>query len=106
MFQAQAIFKILTFTTCFRIGGIQKCHSNRTKKLKLLSHACRITHVNVIVQILASQLHFLGNNNVELAAVLPILWPVNCIDVGGHAIFFYHSYLDGNDQARPTEPGE
>ena len=82
MFQTQAIFKILTFTTCLRIGCIQKA-------TQLLSHACRITHVNVIVQILASQLHFLGNNNAELAAVPPILWPVNCIDVGGHAIQFF-----------------
>ena len=36
-----------------------------------------------IVQVLASQLHFLANRNAGLA-ILPLLWPVNCIKIGGH----------------------
>ena len=34
-------------------------------------------------QVLASQLHFLANKNACLT-VPPLLWPVNCIDIGGH----------------------
>ena len=34
-------------------------------------------------QVLASQLPFLANKNAELA-VPPLLWPVNCIKIGGH----------------------
>ena len=36
-----------------------------------------------IMQVLASQLPFLANRNAELA-VPPLLWPVNCIKIGGH----------------------
>ena len=36
-----------------------------------------------IMQVLASQLHFLANRNAELA-VPPLFWPVNCIKIGGH----------------------
>ena len=36
-----------------------------------------------IVQVLASQLHFLANRNAGLA-ILPLLWPVNCIKIGGY----------------------
>ena len=36
-----------------------------------------------IVQVLASQLHFLANKNAELATQ-PLFWPVNCIKIGGH----------------------
>ena len=36
-----------------------------------------------IMQVLASQLPFLANRNAELA-VPPLLWPVNCITIGGH----------------------
>ena len=36
-----------------------------------------------IVQVLASQLHFLANRNTGLA-ILPLLWPVNCIKIGRH----------------------
>ena len=36
-----------------------------------------------IMQVLASQLHFLANRNAELA-VPPLFWPVNCIKIEGH----------------------
>ena len=36
-----------------------------------------------IMQVLASQLHFLANTNAELA-IPPLFWPVNCIKIGGH----------------------
>ena len=36
-----------------------------------------------IMQVLASQLHFLANRNAELA-VPPLFWPVNCIKIRGH----------------------
>ena len=36
-----------------------------------------------IMQVLASQLHFLANRNAGLA-IPPLFWPVNCIKVGGH----------------------
>ena len=36
-----------------------------------------------IMQVLASQLHFLANKNAELA-IPPLFWPVNCIKIGGH----------------------
>ena len=35
-----------------------------------------------IMQVLATQLHFLANRNAELA-VPPLFWPVNCIKIGG-----------------------
>ena len=35
------------------------------------------------MQVLASQLPFLVNRNAEVA-VPPLLWPVNCIKIGGH----------------------
>ena len=44
------------------------------------------THVALrmfIMQVLASQLHFLANKNAELA-IPPLFWPVNCIKTGGH----------------------
>ena len=37
----------------------------------------------LIMQVLASQLHFLASRNAELA-VPPSFWPVNCIKIGGH----------------------
>ena len=36
-----------------------------------------------IMQVLASQLHFLANRNAGLA-IPPLFWPVNCIKIGGH----------------------
>ena len=36
-----------------------------------------------IMQVLASQLHFLANRNAELA-IPPLFWPVNCKKIGGH----------------------
>ena len=36
-----------------------------------------------IMQVLASQLHFLANKNAELA-IAPLFWPVNSIKIGGH----------------------
>ena len=36
-----------------------------------------------IVQVLASQLHFLASRNIGLP-ILPLFWPVNCLKVGGH----------------------
>jgi hypothetical protein len=47
---------------------------------------CVLTHNALrmfIMQVLASQLHFLANRNAELA-VPPLFWPVNCIKIGGH----------------------
>ena len=47
---------------------------------------CVSTHVSLrmfIMQVLASQLPSLANRNAELA-VPPLLWPVNCIKIGGH----------------------
>ena len=44
------------------------------------------THVALrmfIMQVLASQLHFLANRNAGLA-IPPLFWPVNCIKIGGH----------------------
>ena len=36
-----------------------------------------------IMQVVASQLHFLANKNAELA-ISPLFWPLNCIKIGGH----------------------
>ena len=36
-----------------------------------------------IMQVLASQLHFLANKNAELA-IPPLFWSVSCIKIGGH----------------------
>ena len=44
------------------------------------------THVALrmfIMQVLASQLHFLANRNAGLA-IPPLFWPVNCIKIVGH----------------------
>ena len=44
------------------------------------------THVALrmfIMEVLASQLHFLANKNAELP-IPPLFWPVNCIEIGGH----------------------
>ena len=38
-----------------------------------------------IMQVLASQLHFLANRNAGLA-ILPLFWPVNWIKIGGHVV--------------------
>ena len=38
-----------------------------------------------IMQVLASQLHFLANRNTGLA-IPPLFWPVNCIKIGGHVV--------------------
>ena len=35
-----------------------------------------------IMQVLASQLHFLANRDAGLA-IPPLFWPVNCIKIGG-----------------------
>ena len=51
------------------------------------SEVCVSTHVSlrmfIIMQVRASQLHFLANRNAELA-VPPLFWLVNCIKIGGH----------------------
>ena len=47
---------------------------------------CVPTHVALrrfIIQVLASQLHFMTNRNAGLT-VPPLLWPVNCIKIGVH----------------------
>ena len=47
---------------------------------------CVPTHVALrmfIMQVLASQLHFLANKNAQLA-IPPLFWSVNCIKIGGH----------------------
>ena len=59
------------------------------------------THVALrmfIMQVLASQLHFLANRNAGLA-IPPLLWPVNCIKIGGHVVLLsdptvYSLYCD------------
>ena len=38
-----------------------------------------------IMQVLASQLHFLANSNAGLA-IPPLFLPVNCIKIGGHVV--------------------
>ena len=44
----------------------------------------RMSHYGLfIMQVLASQLHFLANRSAELA-VPPFFSPVNCIKIGGH----------------------
>ena len=46
------------------------------------------THVALrmfIMQVLASQLHFLANRNAGLA-IPPLFWPVDCIKIGGHVV--------------------
>ena len=53
-----------------------------------------------IMQVLASQLHFLANRNAELA-IPPLFWPVNCIKIGGHVALLsgpavYSLYCDSN----------
>ena len=67
---------------------------------------CVPTHVvlrTFIMQVLASQLHFLANRNIELA-FSPLFWQVDCkntaahvallSDLPGHVLFFgiYHQY--------------
>ena len=47
---------------------------------------CVPTHVALrmfIMQVLASQLHFLANRNAGLA-IPPLFWAVNCIKIAGH----------------------
>ena len=51
-----------------------------------------------IMQVLASQLHFLANRNAGLA-IPPLFWPVNCIKIGGHVVLLsgptvYSLYCD------------
>ena len=50
-------------------------------------HALRM----LIMQVLASQLHFLANKNAELA-IPPLFWPVNCIKIGGHVALLFIPY--------------
>ena len=45
--------------------------------LGLCTHAC------CIIQVLASQLHFVGNRNAK-QDVLPLFWPENHIKIRGH----------------------
>ena len=47
---------------------------------------CVPTHVALrifVMQVLASQLLFLGNRNAG-QAIPPLFWPVNCVKIGGH----------------------
>ena len=71
-----------------------KYHLLRTTVLGINSRVTRVgtfevcvpMHVTLrmfIMQVLASQLHFLANKNAELA-IPPLFWPVNCIKIGGH----------------------
>ena len=43
----------------------------------------RVALCMFIMQVLASQLHFLAKRNIG-QAISPLFWPVNCIKVGGH----------------------
>ena len=56
--------------------------SRNSEPLMLMSP--RMSHYALfIMQVLASQLHFLANRNAELA-IPPLFWPVNYIKIGGH----------------------
>ena len=62
-----------------RIGNKQS-HLSRNVEVCVLTHtASRM----FIMQVLASQLHFVANRNVELT-VPPLCWPVNCTKIGRH----------------------
>ena len=59
--------------------------NRRATRIKTFD-VCVPTHVALrmfIMQVLASPLHFLANRNADLT-VPPLLWPVNCIKIGGH----------------------
>ena len=65
---------------------------------------CVLTHDTLcmfIMQVLASQLHFLANRNAELA-VPPLFWPVNCLKIGRHVpLLSYPSiYFNGHSVDR------
>ena len=75
-------------------NNVNDQNSSRTTEYKLSRgvtrvgtfEVCVLTHVALrmfIVQVLASQLHFLANRNAELATP-PLFWAVNCIKIGGH----------------------
>ena len=56
------------------------------------------------MQVLASQLHFLANRNAGLA-IPPLLWPINCIKIGGHVALLsgptvYSLYCAQNENTR------
>ena len=59
--------------------------NSRTTRVETFEF-CVPTHVALrmfIMLVLASQLHFLANRKACLT-VPPLLWPVNCIKIGGH----------------------
>ena len=61
---------------------------NKNKQKGYSFEVCLPTHVALrifIMQVLGSQLRFQTNRNVEMA-VLPLLWPVNCIKIGGDVV--------------------
>ena len=63
----------------------QKGHLSRNQ-----FEVCVPTYVSLrmfIMQVLASQLHFLANRNAELA-IPPLFWPVNCLKIGGNVALF------------------
>ena len=71
------------------------------------NEVCVPTHVALrmfIMQVLASQLHFQANRNADLT-VPPLLWPVNCIKIEGHAELpcgptVYYLYSDHGKRSR------
>ena len=57
---------------------------------------CVATYVALrmfIMQVMAGQLHFLANSNAGRDGLsAPLLWPDNCIKIGGHIALLFISY--------------
>ena len=64
-----------------RVGTFEVCVSTHVSLRMFIISLCRFWSGNI----LASQLPFLANRNAELA-VPPLVWPVNCIKIGGHVV--------------------
>ena len=64
------------------IGNKQYIESLESEPLKFVSPTHDALRM-FIMQVLASQLHFLTNKNAELA-IPPLFWQVNCMKIGGH----------------------
>ena len=89
------------FFTCDRGPSVTLCNCSwhsctRITQQKINRRVTRVgifevsvrTHVALrmfIMQVLASQLHFLANRNAGLA-IPPLFWPVDCIKIGGHVV--------------------
>ena len=67
------------------LAALSKCHwvNNKWGRGKCDYCDSFLERPTSIMQVLASQLHYLANKNAELA-IPPLFWPVNCIKIGGH----------------------